>query len=884
MTGTDAENARPTPPVTPPIFQGNDAEDAKVTTDNVPSRPLNEESAMGNATGGQELAPGQRVMILNNPEGNKRAEEISRKEQDKKDDSNNEQIGGENSRAPNSLVAHDPRALLDRISELDERVVKMEHIVKRRSNFPSSAVSSEYGSEDEEEPGDGDSPRLQGRKTIAAVRECNWEQFKNRFGPDDKDYVIECLLGGSKLDDDIADERKKRTQAEQRIASKSKDKSDPMLPTGETTMQSNDEQKATEKRYLDRIRISSPAIIKRLGDLNGETWPGRPRTFFRPFRAFIHFHGKMKKELQDLEDRVARAESVSAPPNAPRDDQSSNEKRSESLKSNETSTKTSDPENSQAALTPPVSREEEAGPNKPDSGPTGAIPADLLKDPHEQKLDQVMNSRYALEDLRCYVNFVEEKLMPLYNRFDNVTDIDSQKIQFDDLWYLFRSGELIYVPSFTKEDTTSNTSKQLSVHPRSKQMSMDKSKLPLVDQRIWRLLSMHPPVYNHEDTPPKDGPGSEQDKDTEPLSTWLNCYYLDYNGESYGPVIKKFDIYEFEGEKPIQELEIYPLRFVTGFETIKNEHKDLGTNFVRYLSERPLAYNGWTLTRDPEGESIQSSDGKPIRNPEHIESDVIVDFKEALQTFPRWMPRISPRKVEKPKVVTNTDRFFLIRWSDIQRTDIESKVSEVVVDDDDVDWIERNQIIESDPYIKEGGNETISSDEDLLILPRRMFAYALRERKFVHVDAKFLKPITEHQDAFNSLKINVAHRRTIESIVDYHFKNKEVEKTGREIRTQDLIRGKGRGLIILLHGVPGVGKTATAEAVAQANKKPLFSITSGDLGYTPESVEVRLGEIFRLAHLWDCVLLLDEADVFLSQRTNHDLQRNALVSGEWNST
>jgi SpoVK/Ycf46/Vps4 family AAA+-type ATPase len=27
----------------------------------------------------------------------------------------------------------------------------------------------------------------------------------------------------------------------------------------------------------------------------------------------------------------------------------------------------------------------------------------------------------------------------------------------------------------------------------------------------------------------------------------------------------------------------------------------------------------------------------------------------------------------------------------------------------------------------------------------------------------------------------------------------------------ELVRGKGRGLIILLHGVPGVGKTSTAE-------------------------------------------------------------------------
>jgi hypothetical protein len=38
---------------------------------------------------------------------------------------------------------------------------------------------------------------------------------------------------------------------------------------------------------------------------------------------------------------------------------------------------------------------------------------------------------------------------------------------------------------------------------------------------------------------------------------------------------------------------------------------------------------------------------------------------------------------------------------------------------------------------------------------------------------------------------------------------------------------------------------------------------------------------FRLAQAWGCVLLLDEADVFLAQRTSSDLERNAVVSGKY---
>jgi SpoVK/Ycf46/Vps4 family AAA+-type ATPase len=98
--------------------------------------------------------------------------------------------------------------------------------------------------------------------------------------------------------------------------------------------------------------------------------------------------------------------------------------------------------------------------------------------------------------------------------------------------------------------------------------------------------------------------------------------------------------------------------------------------------------------------------------------------------------------------------------------------------------------------------------------------------------------------------------------------------------SMDLVRGKGKGVIILLHGVPGVGKTSTAECVAFHLGRPLFPITCGDLGVDANTVEMRLEEYFRLASQWGCVLLLDEADVFLARRSEDQLKRNALVSGK----
>jgi hypothetical protein len=53
----------------------------------------------------------------------------------------------------------------------------------------------------------------------------------------------------------------------------------------------------------------------------------------------------------------------------------------------------------------------------------------------------------------------------------------------------------------------------------------------------------------------------------------------------------------------------------------------------------------------------------------------------------------------------------------------------------------------------------------------------------------------------------------------------------------------------------------------------------GDLGTTAKDVESALETNFALANRWGCVLLLDEADVFLAQRTKEDFKRNGLVAG-----
>ncbi|KAK8112173.1 P-loop containing nucleoside triphosphate hydrolase protein [Apiospora kogelbergensis] len=141
--------------------------------------------------------------------------------------------------------------------------------------------------------------------------------------------------------------------------------------------------------------------------------------------------------------------------------------------------------------------------------------------------------------------------------------------------------------------------------------------------------------------------------------------------------------------------------------------------------------------------------------------------------------------------------------------------------------------------------------------------------KVLNVDG-FLPQVDWNKNAFRQLVLDEKIKEMIHALVDV--------QTSRDKAMDDIIKGKGNGLIILLHGSPGTGKTLTAESVAEIAEKPLYRVTCGDIGINAQEVEKYLQTVMYLGKIWDCVLLLDEADVFLEERTMADLERNSLVS------
>lgn len=157
----------------------------------------------------------------------------------------------------------------------------------------------------------------------------------------------------------------------------------------------------------------------------------------------------------------------------------------------------------------------------------------------------------------------------------------------------------------------------------------------------------------------------------------------------------------------------------------------------------------------------------------------------------------------------------------------------------------------------------------LLLLPPSIYGFNMQEKKWMDLRTDCISDVKWNKKAFETLAVDQDIKELITALVS----NKLAADKGT-----DLMAGKGNGLIVLLHGGPGTGKTLTAESVAEIAEKPLYRVTCGDLGIDPIKIEEYLDSVFHLGKIWDCVVLLDEADVFLEQRTLNDLSRNALVS------
>ena len=131
----------------------------------------------------------------------------------------------------------------------------------------------------------------------------------------------------------------------------------------------------------------------------------------------------------------------------------------------------------------------------------------------------------------------------------------------------------------------------------------------------------------------------------------------------------------------------------------------------------------------------------------------------------------------------------------------------------------------------------------------------------------------QHLDEYN-FDLNLSEQLILPQVTKHLIDT--LVSQGR-VSFEDIVAGKGGGACVLLGGPSGTGKTLTAEVIAEATKRPLLSIQAAQLGISPEDIEKKLAQVLFRASRWNAVVLLDEADVYISERGSN-LEQNAIVA------
>ncbi|KAF7514312.1 hypothetical protein GJ744_000082 [Endocarpon pusillum] len=307
---------------------------------------------------------------------------------------------------------------------------------------------------------------------------------------------------------------------------------------------------------------------------------------------------------------------------------------------------------------------------------------------------------------------------------------------------------------------------------------------------------------------------------------------VDFTGRHYEWSTTKLELKSFDGFRRLNVLPVFPLDYHPDKDRIFQRLVERGKKFLDFSDVHYKQYDGVT---------------RVLANPFRFSSSSIT---------------ISNTKKLKGRFIIDRKGFADVGAS--RRRDDDD-------DDDDNDGEGYHRVSVSKTIKCDDNGKPQLSENDLAACAHEVPGFSLTLKCWFHLDVEDISETIFNEDAFDSLLMSEKQKKMLEALITTHRTNVKGD-------FDDVIAGKGKGLILLLHGVPGVGKTLTAEGIADLSKRPLYTISSGDLGMTADVVEHNLSKAFTRAESWNAIVLMDEADVFLTRRSPQNLERGALVS------
>ncbi|KAJ6537188.1 hypothetical protein B0H19DRAFT_1270842 [Mycena capillaripes] len=332
--------------------------------------------------------------------------------------------------------------------------------------------------------------------------------------------------------------------------------------------------------------------------------------------------------------------------------------------------------------------------------------------------------------------------------------------------------------------------------------------------------------------------------------------YMDYDGKNFGARKEKLKIPPFEGCAHIACLPFAPLEMRTRKDEIRMALMKRGKRFQAMRGQCHGEYIGVAIEQNSENYKFSIQ--------------VMIDGTSYNPICDNFAGSENDKKFSiKSRVMIDGTSYNRICANFAWEAADDNEAAEALF------WAEDSLPAEEDTAFKaeQAANKAARglTDEETLLATNVLRGFSFAEKKWFQLFIDNFSEISWNEASFDRLALPETSKTLIRALVASHLR---VEDN----KFDDIVKGKGRGLVTVLHGSPGVGKTLTAECIAEYTHRPLYVVSPGDLGTSASHLETELTRILDLAHTWKAVLLIDEADVFLEKRTLTDVHRNALVS------
>ncbi|KAI8717281.1 AAA domain-containing protein [Fusarium sp. LHS14.1] len=163
--------------------------------------------------------------------------------------------------------------------------------------------------------------------------------------------------------------------------------------------------------------------------------------------------------------------------------------------------------------------------------------------------------------------------------------------------------------------------------------------------------------------------------------------------------------------------------------------------------------------------------------------------------------------------------------------------------------------------------------EELIFMSETVSGFSLKDKLWFQFFVEDIQLIDWHAEAYSDFVFDEQKKELVLSLVLNHNMNNSTSRA-----MQDVIVDKGKGLIVMLSGPSGTGKTLMAEAIADHLHRPLYRLEAKDLGTQAASLGTNFKRVSELTTAWNAIILLDEAEVFMAPREPGHVSQNDLSS------